>query len=425
MAKRLLLALSVLTACQPPGFKADGSPEFFEAEKEMIFSLSPLQPPPENPTNKYAEHPAAARLGQYLFFDSRLSGNGALSCASCHQPALGWTDGQALAVGLGRQIRNSPSLWNVSQQRWFFHDGRADTLWAQALQPLENPLEMGGSRSAVYLLFQRDPQLRRAYQAIFGPLPRLGRQPAGQARPVPEQPQSAAHQAWMQLLPADQTQINRFASNLGKAIEAFERRLNSSETPFDRFARGLRDNQPELQKSLSKDAQLGLRLFIGRGQCILCHSGPGLSDGEFHNLGLPALANLAVDQGRYQGISRLLSDPFNGKGPYSDLPAGDAWADKLNYLERQQSNQGEFKTPSLRELAQTAPYMHDGRFRTLEEVIAFYNTPDAHQPALGRREDTIQPLKLSADEIRQLSAFLRSLSSGPPSAELSSQPKLY
>lgn len=389
------LLLALLPACQPPGLNKDGSPRFVEQERALIFSLSPLADAPANPSNRQAENPQAAHLGQYLFYEPRLSVNGQLSCASCHNPGLGWSDARPVAVGLKTGTRNSPSLWNVAQQRWFFWDGRSDSLWSQAIQPLESPLEMGHSRAQVYALFQREPDLKAGYEAVFGPLP-----------------------------PGSPAGMDRFISNVGKALEAFQRRIRSGESPFDRFAQALRQQDlPAADAALSVEAQKGLRLFIGRGQCILCHSGPHFSDGEFHNLGLPKRPGQPGDPGRFAGIAALKRDPLNALGAYSDLPSDDTWADKLRYVVQQPDNQGEFKTPSLREVAQTGPYMHDGRFESLEQVIAFYSTVGSEPAALGRREDTLQPLNLDAGEIAQLAAFLRSLSSGPPDAELTRQPE--
>lgn len=404
----LLLGL-LLSACQPPGQNADGSATFLPAERELIFSLTPLGEPPPNPSNRYADKADAARLGQLLFYDARLSGKGNLSCASCHNPALGWSDGRPKAVGISTGTRNSPTLWNVSHQRWLFWDGRADSLWAQSIQPLESPLEMGATRTGLYQTFQREADLKQAYQKVFGPLP-VSRSSIKQSTD------------WKSLPEADKIAVNRFVSHLGKAFEAFERKLVSGESDFDRFARGLRDNDPKLQKAMSVDAQLGLRLFIGRAQCVLCHSGPNFSDGEFHNLGLPAIPGAPADEGRHAGIQAVLADPLNSLGRFSDADPDDAWADKLRYLSQHNSNRGEFRTPTLRELEHSGPYMHDGRFSSLEQVIAFYNTPEAHIPALGRREDTLQPLRLSAEEIKQLSAFLKALSSGPPAATLTKPP---
>ncbi|MGV3522587.1 MAG: cytochrome-c peroxidase [Candidatus Sericytochromatia bacterium] len=421
----VLLCLLLLGACRPPGLKPDGSPAFTPEEQQLIFSLSPLPSPPVNPSNRYADDPAAAHLGQYLFYDTRLSANGKLNCASCHNPALGWSDARPVAVGLATGPRNSPALWNVAHQRWLFWDGRADSLWAQAIQPLESAHEMGSSRVALYRRFQQDPQLRKGYETVFGPLPVTSGPLPAEARPVPDQPQHPLHQAWLKLKPADQHAINRFAAQLGKSFEAFERQLLSQEAPFDRFAKGLRSGDARLQTALSADAQKGLRLFIGRGQCILCHTGPALSDGEFHNVGLSALAAATPkqppDQGRYGGIQKVRQDSLNGLGAFSDLrDPEDPWGDKLRYVELQESNRGEFRTPSLREVARTGPYFHDGRFGTLEQVVAYYSAPQ--EPAVGRREDTIQALAFEAEEITQLVAFLKALDSGPPAERLTRQP---
>jgi cytochrome c peroxidase len=425
----LALFVSVLlwTACQPPGVKEDGSPVFSPAEKQMIYSLSPLPAPPPNPSNTWADDPAAAHFGQYLFYDPRLSGNGKISCASCHNPALGWSDGRATAMGLKSTERNSPSLWNSAYQRWLFWDGRSDSLWSQALQPLENHAEMGISRVELWQLFQSQADLKQGYEAVFGPLASLPNIPIA-ARPASghsgDTEDAKLNAAWNNLTTQEQNEINRFLTHLGKALEAFERKIISGESPFDRYVQALRDNEPVAQQEFNEQAQKGLRLFIGRGQCILCHSGPQFSDGEFHNLGLPAVSALnPKDPGRFQGIQELKNSLFNGLGAFSDLQSpDDPWADKLHYLTQQESNLGEFRTPGLREVAETGPYMHDGRFAALEQVLAHYSTPP-DKPALGRREDTIQALNLKGEDIQALKAFLKSLSSGPPAAALQQQVK--
>lgn len=411
-----------LIACRPNSPQESKVLRFSAEEKALIQSLTGLPPLPANPSNHWADNPQAARFGQKLFYDTRLSLNGQLSCASCHHPGLGWSDGKPRAVGLKQTVRNSPTLWNTAQQRWFFWDGRADSLWAQAIQPLESLAEMGMSRTGLLQRFARERDLRQAYEALFGPLPSVEGLPP-QARPVPEDPRHPLQQAWQKLSPARQDAINRFVTHITKSLEAFERRIQSGESPFDRFARGIKENRPELQQELSLEAQKGLRLFIGRGQCILCHTGPLLSDREFHNLGLPKMPDLKPDPGRYQGIPLLLADPFNGLGPYSDLVSyDDPWNDKLLYLKRQASNQGEFKTPSLREISRTAPYMHDGRFQTLAQVVQFYAQIPSTPPAVGRREDTLQQIQLKPEEIPYLVAFLQSLTGPEPPLSLVGPP---
>ena len=147
------------------------SVEFDALERARIARMSPLGQPPADPTNAVADDPRAAHLGRRLFFEKRLSGDGRLSCAHCHDPEQAFTDGKTLAEGVGRTERNSPSLLNVAWQRWLFWDGRADTLWSQALKPLEHPLEMNGNRVAVARLLASDASLRVEYEALFNALP--------------------------------------------------------------------------------------------------------------------------------------------------------------------------------------------------------------------------------------------------------------
>lgn len=406
-------------ACQPAQDEVRWTPQ----QEALIRTLSPLRSPPVDPANRYAQHPKARHLGQYLFFEPRLSGNGKFSCASCHNPALGWSDGKAQAVGLKTGTRNSPTLWNVAHQRWLFWDGRSDTLWGQALQPLESTLEMDGDRLKVAHLIGSDPALRSAYEHIFGRFPDLRdrqRFPSS-GKPMPDQLQDPRHLAWSQMAPVDQHVVNQVVANVGKTLEAYQRQIVSRPAPFDTFAEGLQTQDKAKQAALSLEAQKGLRIFIGRGQCILCHTGPVMSDFEFHNIGLPKIGKGPVDMGRFDGITALRTELFTGAGPFSDVPPDHARNDKLLYLTQQENNHGEFKTPTLRNIAQTAPYMHDGRFASLEQVLAFYAAP-ANAPAVGRREDTLQDLKLSAEDLLQLKAFLESLSGPALPASLTQQP---
>ena len=379
-----------VAACQPPGQKADGSPDFTAEERQKIYALSPLPSPPPNPSNRYADSSKAAHFGQYLFFDPRLSKNQQISCASCHNPGLGWSDRRPLAQGLGTGTRHSPSLWNVAHQRWLFWDGRADSL----MGPLQSAHEMGATPALLLQRFQAQEPLKQGYEAVFGALPE-GK---------------------------DLKQQQIFMANLGKALEAYQRKIVSKASPFDRFVDNLRQGEIDgTDPSLSVAAQRGLRLFIGAGQCILCHQGPLLSDSEFHNIGLPALPGAPVDEGRFVGVSQVHANPFNGKSALSDVSPQSPVNDKLNYLKSHESQRGAFRTPSLREVSTTAPYMHDGRFQTLAEVIQFYNAPVA-APAVGEREDTLQPLQLTPEDVADLEAFLKTLTSGPPDSELMTQP---
>lgn len=393
-----------------------------ELEVTEILKLSPLSPIPSSPTNAFADRSDAALLGQFLFFDMRLSGNGKVSCATCHQSALDWTDEKALSEGVGRVSRNAPTLYNVAYNRWYFWDGRKDSLWSQSLGPIEAPLEMNGNRLRVYRLVSGEEELRLAYEKMFGSIPGLEADPTVMdARPIPDNPTHPMHVAWESLSEEDQDRVNRLFSNVGKTIEAFERKIISDHSPFDRFVAGIRDNDLDAINTIAPAALRGLRLFIGRGQCTLCHLGPNFTDREFHNIGLDR-GDLDLDVGRFKGADNVRNDEFNGFGRYSDDRSLTANI-PLNYVAQKPNNLGEFKTPTLRNVSKTGPYMHSGRFASLLEVTAFYSALD-QIPAVGHREESLAPLSLTEGEQSDLAAFLETLTGTPLDESLLSQPSL-
>ncbi len=385
--------------------------DFTEVEVRRLLQHSPLGPPPADPTNALADDPRAAALGQRLFFDPRLSATGAIACATCHQPGKGLADGQPLAQGLGQLTRHVPALWNVAWQRWYFWDGRVDTLWGQVFQPLEHPLEMGSSRTALARLIASDERSRTEYEALLGPLPEeldAGSLPE-HARPVPDEPGHPHARAWEALDPSRRAAIERVAVNAAKAIAAYQRGLSSRRSAFDVFAEGLRENDPAKLAALSPSAQRGARLFVGKAGCRVCHSGPTFSDGEFHDIGLgPLGGGRRVDSGRFAGLERLLADPFNSASSHSDAPGGEK-AEALGRLARGPQTWGEFKTPTLRNVALTAPYMHQGQLASLEAVLRYYSTLEGSLPSGHHQETILVPLGLSAGEAADLQAFLESL----------------
>lgn len=385
-----------------------------------ILKLSSLPNVPPNPTNQYADNKDAALLGQHLFFDVRLSANGEVSCATCHQAETDWTDQKSVSEGLELVSRNAPTLWNVGYQRWFFWDGRKDSLWAQALGPIEHPKEMGGSRLRTYRLIQETQTYRDLYENVFGTFPPMTSDTdAKDARPIAEDPSNTMHQTWLTLNDSDQDVLNRVFSHVGKSMEAYQRQIISTDAPFDRFVMGIRNNEINNLEQLSDAVIRGAILFTGRGQCILCHTGPNFTDNEFHNIGLDRGEN-PLDQGRYPGIQQVKEDPFNGLGPYSDDTTLEA-NKSLHYVAPKDNNLGEFKTPTLRNIALTGPYMHDGRFATLRDVLEFYSTlPDT--PAVGHREESLQPLNLTESEFEDLEAFLQALTGKPLNPRLLGAP---
>ena len=390
LAARLGLAMAVimsLLGAETRGASApvqDDRDLYTPEELPAIYRHSPLGPLPPDPTNRVADSRRAAALGQFLFFDERFSANGKVSCASCHQTALAFTDGRALAEGMAVGTRNSPTVLNAAFGQWYFLDGRSDSLWSQALQPFENPKEIGGDRRHIVDAISRDTPLRRAYERVFGPL--------------------------------SNQSVDRVFSNLGKAIEAYERRLRTPPAPFDRYVAALKSGDARGQRILSTAAKRGLKLFVGSARCDICHSGPAFSDGQFHNLGLAVVPREALDPGRQVGIRGVRTDPFNGVGLFSDAPGRRAVRERLAFLPVPESQAGAFKTPTLREVARTAPYMHDGRFTNLVQVMGFYagETPTANETLVGERERTLDLIPhLARAQQLDLIEFLRSLSSPP------------
>ncbi|MCG8406528.1 MAG: hypothetical protein MI923_15140 [Phycisphaerales bacterium] len=399
-----LLATSSLRAQGP-------AVEFTEQELRRIRQHSPLGPAPSDTTNRVSADAAAARFGQFLFFDSRLSANGRVSCATCHDPNQGFADSKPLAQGLKQGTRHSPTLWNVAYNRWFFWDGRADSLWAQAMHPIESPLELGFSRLALAHLLGQDEMLRRRYEAIFERLPNLqdGSRFPKAGRPVPGQPEHSHHIAWTSMKSEDQAAINRIFVNVAKALAAYEARLVSRRSAFDIFVEGLATNDARKKAALTTSAQRGLKLFIGRGNCRLCHNGPNFTDGEFHNTRVaPRHGGPPRDAGRFAGIDLVRNDPFNAAGVHSDDRSAKARV-KIEFLTNVPDNWGRFKTPTLRNVAKTAPYMHQGQFATLRDVIQYYSTLDGALPAGHHKESILVPLNLKHVEIDDLLAFLDAL----------------
>lgn len=410
--------IAALFACVGVGLlgvssaRSHGTPgatvSFSEDERRRILELSPLGPPPADPSNAVADDETAARLGQRLFFEPRLS-SGGVSCATCHVPQLGFTDGKQVSEGIGRGRRHTPSVWNVSYNRWFFWDGRADSLWSQALLPLENETEMAGDRLRAGHFLAGDPGLRSAYESVFGPLPDLSdpvRFPA-EGHPIPGKPDDPRNAAWSGMRGDDRAAVDRVFANIGKAIAAYERRLVSRRADFDRFADALRARKDDT--ALSIPARRGLKLFIGRARCRVCHGGPNFTDGEFHSTGVPPLDETGrKDAGRHVGIALLLASPFNLLGRFSDDRSRTA-GEMLRFLRRTPETWGQFKTPSLRNVARVAPYMHQGQLATLRDVLQFYSTKAGTVDPGSNGERILKPLHLSQQELDDLVAFLQSL----------------
>ncbi len=434
---RTILTAAVLTGAAAAGGCWQGSPaadvgapsslavELSEGMRRALLRHSPLPPPPPDPTNRHADDPAAAHLGRFLFFDERLSGNGRVSCATCHDARHEFTDGLTLAEGVGTGRRHTPSLWNVAHHRWLTWDGRADSLWMQALDPLEDPIEMGGNRADVARLVLEDDELRGAYESVFGALPggleEAASSPARPARRGEEDPPASVAR-WASLEPAQRAALDEVFVNLAKAIAAYQRTLLRGDAPFDRFVESLRSGDGDGLAALSPDAQRGMALFFGRANCVLCHSGPNFSDGEFHNNALPTLhGGEPVDAGRYDGAGVVKASPFNAAGRHSDAPDGEAAA-AIRSLRRSSEAWGEFRTPSLRNLEGRAPFMHQGQLQDLAAVLEFYSDMAGTTVRGHHQEQFLQPLRLHEREKADLRAFLSALNGAPAAPELLEPP---
>ncbi|MDP6929326.1 MAG: cytochrome c peroxidase [Planctomycetota bacterium] len=388
----------------------EGEVVWTDSEIAMIATLSPLPELRANSSNRVADESSAAEMGRRLFFDTRLSKDQTISCSSCHDPSRYFTDGRRTAVGLQPVDRHSPTIIGSQWSRFFFWDGRKDSLWSQALAPLEAEAEMGTTRVAVlHVVFDH---YRAEYEELFGPMPPLDdkqRFPQD-ARPVPQEPDHPHALAWQSMQEKDREEVNRSFVNVGKCIEAYERKLLPREAPFDRYVAALLAGDPKGGGHLSPSAVRGLRSFIGRAGCIGCHNGPLLMDGDFHNTGLPPSdPDGAKDRARAQGAWQVLADPFRSDGRYGDdqsRPNPD-----LIYLDPGfEDLLGAYKTPPLRNIAETAPYGHAGQFATLDDVVEHYRRlPIAN--FLGHRDLMLLPLD-SSISTPNLVTFLQSLT-GP------------
>lgn len=380
---------------------------FSEREWKVIQGLSPLPAtPPPNPTNRVSDSPDAARLGQMFFFDERLSKDGTVACATCHSPFHGFADVEATSLGGGRGTRNAPTLLNVAYNKWQFWDGRADSLWSQALIALEGEKEQAGTRLQYAHLIKRLYQ--KDYETVFGPLPNL----ADTTRfPLTGKPGDVSFD---NMSDTDKIAVNTVFANIGKAIEAYERLLISRNAPFDQYVAG------DLNV-ISHEAKRGLEIFIGKGQCTLCHNSPNFTDNDFHNVGVPQ-GRLPEDTGRYDGIKQLLENPFNGSGIYSDDPETPKRI--LDLLESTQQLKGRFKTPTLRNIALTAPYFHTGGYPTIVSILRFNGSEIPTTEYVGVRDDTRQPFKLNEQEVNDLEEFLLTLTGELPPEHLLRKPDL-
>ena len=373
-----VIAVIALTAWQYPALWAGETDAYAFTAADIVFlksfSLSSLPPPPVAPSNSYADNSRAAKLGKSLFFDQRLSKDEKFSCASCHQPRLYFTDGLARARAHGTALRSTPTLLGAAWSPWQYWDGRKDSLWSQALGPIEHPGEMALDRTsfAKKLLQHHGDE----YRALFGNSPDLSAlqkkaSPLGNSETIDN---------WESLSDRSRRQINRVFVNAGKALMAYQRQLRLPRARFDRFVdalartQGEQDARTEFASIFSQAEVAGMRLFMGKANCASCHNGPLFTNFEFHNIGAPEPNPEQVDLGRYAGVQTLAADEFTCLSEWSD--AGPTQCEEMRFLKRAGAELvGAFKTPTLRNVAATAPYMQAGQFENLAAVLNHYNVP--------------------------------------------------
>lgn len=397
-----LLAAALLAGAALAGPFSSKGIDGWRAEEISVLSsmrLSALPPVPTDPSNAYEASPAAVSLGQRIFSDRRFSGNGTVSCASCHQPDKQFQDGRPLGLGVGTGARRTMPVVAAGHSPFLFWDGRKDSLWSQALGPLEDPVEHGGNRLAYAHILKA--HYRAEYEAIFGAMPNLSQLPK-EASPLGTPDQKLA---WGAMNEEARREVSRMFANMGKALAAYQKTLRYGESRLDRYIEGVVKRDEVASRILNASEKNGLRIFIGKGQCITCHNGPLLTDQHFHNTGIAPRVPVRPDPGRRAGIAKVRDDELNCLGRFSD--ARPEQCEELRFLATDDHGmEAAFKTPSLRNVALRAPYMHAGQIASLAEVVRHYsNAPSA---ALGHSE--LKPVKLSEDEVQDLIAFLGSLS---------------
>ena len=380
--KRLLRSIAFVATLAAPlaALADDWTPQQMDILRSLWIGSLPDAPP--DPGNRYADDPRAAALGRKLFNDRRLSSNGKVACATCHDERKAFTDGRTLARGVGVTDRNAPSVIGVAWGAWMFWDGRRDSLWSQALASMENPLEHNATRALIVDVLRRDADYRRRYREIFGALPERG----------------------------DEEGVTRAFVNVGKAIAAFERTLRPGASRFDRYvAARLAGRMPQTKdESLSLDEELGLRAFLSveHSQCLRCHNGPLFTNGTFHNIASQNRKAVTSEAGRSEGVGKAIASEFNCLSRWSDARPGQC--PELEFVRAQGEDLiGAFKAPSLRNVARTGPYFHDGHIANLEDVIWHYRTRNG--AVLGQSE--LEAATMTGTEFEQLRIFLGTLDS--------------
>jgi cytochrome c peroxidase len=411
---------------------------FTESEFDLIKTMGPLpEKAPPNPTNRYADDPAAAAFGQQLFFEKSYAGKltiadptlgavgdtGKINCVSCHDVKAYFSDARsrpnATSLGITWTGRNSPTLVNAAFHQWGSWAGKNDVLWFDAANEPESGTNFASNRLAYAHMIYR--KYKDEYNALFDPDLDPALDPAApDATRFPDNGKPKAMDApdgpWELMAPEDREHVMQIVANTGKSIEAYERLLISRNAPIDRYIAGDHD-------ALTASQKRGLQLFVGKAACVDCHSGPMFSDYKFYNTGVPQNASPTAareDTGRYFDIQRMITNPWTGAGKYSDDQAfGMAkLASVPGGMELVDDVKGLWRTAPLRQIEKTGPYMHNGSLSSLEAVVQFYNWGGGSEGFVGTKSHAMVPLLLDDREQADLVSFLRALTGEPVPMEL-------
>ena len=335
-------------------------------------------------------------------------------------PSKQFQDGLPVGRGVGLGTRRSMPIVGAGHSVWLFWDGRKDSLWAQALGPLEDAVEHGDNRTRLAHLMAG--QYRKEYEALFNAMPSFDGLPKN-AGPNGGATEKAA---WVAMDARQREDVSRVFSNMGKAIAAYEKSLQLEPSRLDRYIDAVVSGERTARGALGANEIRGLRLFIGKAQCLSCHNGPLFTDQQFHNTGVPARDAARPDRGRAGATAKVRGDEFNCLGPFSDAQPTQCQELRFMVID-DRTLEGAFKTPGLRGVAQRPPYMHAGQFASLERVVRHYvEAPDA---VVGHSELTHRhagrtvggqaeraPIELTDAEVADLVTFLGTLSAERQSA---------
>ena len=378
------------------------------ARQAQKFAITEQTLPKRDLSNRFDGNPDAIAFGRTLFFDTGLSASGTVSCATCHVSNAAIVPNESMPAGLERKHRSVMPVAGAAFQDFLFWDGRADSLWAQALAPIEHVDEHDFTRTEAVAY------VRQTYAQVISELkgnPLLAETDwkftSEAASPLGD---ANERQAWAALDMSVQSRINLAFSEIGKFIAAYEATLIPPQTAWD-VAVNMAATDPEALQALPDGALRGFILFQGKGRCASCHLGPLFSDGDFHNTSLPQPHAGPLDLGRQAVVGAIARAEFGCRSITSDAPEGSCL--KIDYLSlAMERAMGAFRTPSLRQVSKREVLGHSGQITNLAKMLEHYNEAPAgmHGHLVGTDSlSELVPLRLTENELADLKTFLEQL----------------